>query len=188
MDYGCGSLRLGKLLIPFLETGRYYGLEPNRWLVEETVRRELGQDLIDLKTPTFLHHDTFGTEEFGRSFDYVVAQSIVSHTGRDTTTRILNEIGGALKPTGLGLVTFVEATEAHPETDETGWVYPGLTPYHQSTIDEMIDLAGLRAVRTSWWHPRQSWYLVATRSETLPSPGIVEQLRGDILYNMPVTE
>src|ERR1700724_2187949 len=42
LDFGCGSLRAGRLLIPYLLPGRYYGLEPNRWLVEDGISRQLG--------------------------------------------------------------------------------------------------------------------------------------------------
>jgi hypothetical protein len=37
LDFGCGSLRAGRLLIPYLLPGRYYGLEPNRWLIEDGI-------------------------------------------------------------------------------------------------------------------------------------------------------
>ena len=51
LDFGCGSLRAGRLLIPYLLEGRYYGLEPNRWLIEDAMEHELGGALIDLKRP-----------------------------------------------------------------------------------------------------------------------------------------
>src|SRR5690242_5496000 len=41
LDFGCGSLRAGRLLIPYLLPGRYYGLDPNRWLIEDAVAREI---------------------------------------------------------------------------------------------------------------------------------------------------
>ena len=37
LDFGCGSLRAGRLLIPYLLPGRYFGVEPNAWLVEEAI-------------------------------------------------------------------------------------------------------------------------------------------------------
>src|SRR5438132_4114131 len=44
IDVGCGSLRVGRLFIPYLDSGNYIGVEPNRWLVEEALKHELGQD------------------------------------------------------------------------------------------------------------------------------------------------
>ena len=39
LDVGCGSLRGGRMLIPYLRPGRYFGIEPERWLVEEGIER-----------------------------------------------------------------------------------------------------------------------------------------------------
>jgi hypothetical protein len=41
LDFGCGSLRAVRLLIPYLLPGRYYGLEPNRWLIEDGINTQL---------------------------------------------------------------------------------------------------------------------------------------------------
>ncbi|MEM7167233.1 MAG: hypothetical protein AAF581_17355 [Planctomycetota bacterium] len=30
LDFGCGSLRAGRLLMTYLEEGRYHGVEPNQ--------------------------------------------------------------------------------------------------------------------------------------------------------------
>src|SRR6476660_10600545 len=51
LDIGCGSLRAGRLLIPYLNIGNYTGIEPNKWLVSEGVQHETGQDQIRIKRP-----------------------------------------------------------------------------------------------------------------------------------------
>jgi hypothetical protein len=53
VDIGCGSLRAGRMLIPYLRPGHYFGVEPNRWLVEKGIEHELGRDLIGMKQPSF---------------------------------------------------------------------------------------------------------------------------------------
>src|SRR2546430_14001113 len=58
LDVGCGSLRIGRLLIPYLNRGNYFGVEPNEWLVEEGIRRELGEALLEIKRPTFFFSDS----------------------------------------------------------------------------------------------------------------------------------
>ena len=65
LDFGCGSLRAGRLFIPYLSAGKYFGVEPNSWLVKEAITHEIGQDQIRLKSPTFLHNDDFTVTEFG---------------------------------------------------------------------------------------------------------------------------
>ena len=41
LDIGCGSLRVGRLLIPFLLPGRYYGVEPQKDWLQEGLREEV---------------------------------------------------------------------------------------------------------------------------------------------------
>src|SRR5215471_11064025 len=75
LDVGCGSLRIGRLLIPYLNRGKYFGVEPNKWLVEEGIKRELGQGLLEIKHPTFFFSESpeiIGKAEI--SFDFAVAQ------------------------------------------------------------------------------------------------------------------
>jgi hypothetical protein len=67
LDFGCGSLRLGRLLIPFLNERRYYGIEPNYWLIEDAIERELGQDAIRIKKPTLSARDDFDCSALERN-------------------------------------------------------------------------------------------------------------------------
>src|SRR6187551_1973535 len=84
LDIGCGSLRIGRLLIPYLNRGKYFGVEPNKWLVEEGIRRELGETLVQIKRLTFFFSDLPDTiEQAETAFDFALAQSIFSHCGLD---------------------------------------------------------------------------------------------------------
>ncbi len=84
IDIGCGSLRIGRLLIPYLNEGKYFGLEPNEWLVDEGIKRELGEALVRIKRPTFFFSDSPETVIRAKlSFDFALAQSIFSHCGLD---------------------------------------------------------------------------------------------------------
>ena len=57
LDFGCGSLRAGRLLIPYLLPGRYYGLEPNRKTLENFLKHHHSQGLSSrLVTPEELFH------------------------------------------------------------------------------------------------------------------------------------
>ena len=100
LDVGCGSLRLGRLLIPYLNAAHYYGLEPNQWLVDEGLAQELGASIVPLKEPQFYFGDSsqlIGKTDF---FDFAIAQSIFSHCGLDLLTKHLTEIHSALAPGG----------------------------------------------------------------------------------------
>src|SRR3972149_10720697 len=58
LDIGCGSLRIGRLLVPYLNVGNYVGIEPNKWLVDDGIQREIGQDQIRIKQPQFYFSDS----------------------------------------------------------------------------------------------------------------------------------
>src|SRR3984893_18959417 len=58
LDVGCGSLRIGRLLIPYLNRGKYFGVEPNEWLVEQGIKRELGEALVQIKSPRCFFTDS----------------------------------------------------------------------------------------------------------------------------------
>ena len=79
LDFGCGALRLGWWLMRFMDTGRYYGIEPNsRWL-EAGKEIVIGRDLLDLKKPHFSNNSDHRMDVFGVKFDAVVARSILTH-------------------------------------------------------------------------------------------------------------
>jgi len=183
LDFGCGSLRAGRLLIPYLREGRYYGLEPNQWLIDDAIERELGQTLIDLKRPTFLHHSDFSATAFGVSFDYILAQSIFSHAGHDLVSKCLADFRSCLNPSGLILATFVEPqllgrTEDSPEN---GWVYPDCVGFRRETVQALIAKAGLAGRALPWFHPRQTWFAMAHSPAELPAVADDAHLSGVVL-------
>jgi len=77
IDVGCGSLRAGRLFIPYLNSGNYIGVEPNEWLVKEAIKHEMGDDLIRIKAPSFIFKSTLSATDPVQA-DYAVAQSILA--------------------------------------------------------------------------------------------------------------
>src|SRR5437763_13372016 len=121
LDIGCGSLRIGRLLIPYLNQGKYFGVEPNEWLVDEGIRRELGEALVQIKRPTFFFSDSPETIADAKvSFDFAVAQSIFSHCGLDLIKNWLSAISGSLAEDGALVATFLPGEQDAPTR---GWVY-----------------------------------------------------------------
>jgi len=89
LDVGCGSLRAGRLFIPYLRAGRYFGVEPEQWLIEEGIQNEIGQDLIRIKQPKFSNDTNFTLSVFGQQFDFILAQSVFSHASQTHMRRCL---------------------------------------------------------------------------------------------------
>ena len=159
LDVGCGSLRIGRLLIPYLNQGKYFGVEPNEWLVEEGIKRELGEALVQIKRPTFFFSDSPETiAEANVSFDFAVAQSIFSHCGLDLIRNWLSAISRSLAQDGAFIATFVTGEEDSPRR---GWVYPECVSYQAGTLRRAAAEAGLLFEILDWKHPRQTWALFA---------------------------
>lgn len=148
-DVGCGSLRLGRLLIPFLKPHRYFGVEPNRWLVEDGFKQELGRDIVSIKHPQFRYVDDFSLDGFGEDFDYIIAYSVLTHCYPDLFLLALQGMGSALAPKGILIATFVE-NHGEPGGRSvlrpgggSGWLYPKCVRYTRPEVAELIGQAGL---------------------------------------------
>jgi SAM-dependent methyltransferase len=170
-DVGCGSLRLGRLLIPFLRPRRYFGIEPNRWLVEDGFERELGRDIISLKHPEFRYVDDFSLDGFGEKFDYVIAYSVLTHCYPDLFLHGLEGMKRALAPKGVVIATFVENEgEAggtgvlHPGGGN-GWLYPKCVRYTWAEVADLVDKSGLVGSRVTRKDRHRQQWLVAGPSE-----------------------
>jgi hypothetical protein len=159
LDIGCGSLRIGRLLIPYLNKGNYCGIEPNEWLVSEGVKKELGESLLQIKSPQFLFSDSPAVLSRKNSiFDFAIAQSIFSHCGLDFIGLWLGAVSCALKVTGALIATFLAGNE---DSERSGWVYPECVSYRLGTLQQLANKADLQFQMLDWKHPRQQWALFA---------------------------
>jgi cyclopropane fatty-acyl-phospholipid synthase-like methyltransferase len=159
LDVGCGSLRIGRLLIPYLNRGKYFGVEPNEWLVEEGIRRELGQSLVEIKRPTFFFTDSpEAIAQAKAAFNFAVAQSIFSHCGLDLIKAWLEATSRSLAEDGALVATFLIGEQ---NAMQTGWIYPDCVNYQPATLKRAAAEVNLRFEILNWKHPRQTWALFA---------------------------
>jgi len=159
LDVGCGSLRIGRLLIPYLNRGKYFGVEPNEWLVKEGIKRELGEALLQIKHPTFFFSNSPETIAQAKvSFDFALAQSIFSHCGLDLIKNWLSAISRSLAQNGGLIATFLIGEEDSPKM---GWIYPDCVDYRPATLEQAAADVNLRFQILDWKHPRQTWALFA---------------------------
>lgn len=164
VDLGCGSLRAGRYLLQYLLPGRYTGIDPNSWLWQEAIATEIGTDLIALKAPRLLDEADFRMSGVAdASADYIVAQSIYSHTGADLFTLSVQAAARCLSPAGQFLFTTILPGDAGAGTmprgqDTRGWLYPGCLSFDTSEVEAVCGAAGLHVQRLPWYHPRQTWF------------------------------
>lgn len=176
LDIGCGSLRAGRLLIPFLLPARYHGSEPNRWLVDEFINTEFSKEIVDLKKPKFKFDDEPDYREFNVEFDFIVAQSVLSHTGCDLIDGPIQGASRVLADTGQFLFTILDETAPNfdrlaPGNSSPGWHYPTCVTYNQADMIQRCERQGLHAQKLAWFHPRQSWFRAVRDRSMLLGPG-----------------
>ena len=164
LDVGCGSLRSGRLLIPYLNSGNYYGLEPNRWLVDEGIKSEVGESEISLKTPSFSYCTDLNEFSEDQTFDYVLLQSIFSHCGADLVSSWLDELIPRMDNDSILIGTYFKLSK---DSNEKGWLYPGLVSYRKETFSSLFNRRHVVFNEVSWPHPIQQWFVVTKTSMDL---------------------
>ncbi len=158
------------MLIPYLRPGRYFGIEPEKWLVEEGIEKELGREILGLKHPQFHFTSDFSLKAFGEEFDFVVAQSVFSHCFPGLLSLGLGNISNNLKTSGRLFATYNEAPDgedgkpkmgAKSQVFPNGWVRKGGHTYSWVEMEAYLLEAGLVGRRLRWPHPRQKWFVAA---------------------------
>jgi SAM-dependent methyltransferase len=165
LDIGCGSLRAGRLFITYLQPERYFGIEPEEWLMKRGITEEVGHDVIDLKRPRFATNDNFDLGIFDSTFDYLLAHSVFTHAPANQVLSCLRSAAAVTHDRSLFFATFHLGTSDY-RGDE--WSYPELVPYTTTFIRRGAAEAGLKTRRLSWPHVHhQTWFAFARAGSAL---------------------
>jgi len=181
LDFGCGSLRLGRLLIPFLQKGGYFGIDPNKWLIGDGIERELGADAVRIKSPRFDYNTDYDCGVFGNKFDFIMAQSIVTHTGPGFMTSLFSSVAKNLEDNGLFLFSYTREHDEDAPLPADGWYYPGCVGYSRTTITKLLADCGLKSIALPWFHPGADWHVAALDDNALPPTDRIGELTGQVL-------
>lgn len=155
LDIGCGSLRAGRLLIPYLLKGNYYGIEPNINILDEGIKKESG-NIFYTREAHVSCNDQFDLRIFDEKFDFILAHSIFTHTTQAQLRKCLSEISLVLKDDGLFVGTFL-----HGDNYEgSEWVYPERVTYKEDLIKSLSMEYGLKYSKLNYVHVngQQSWF------------------------------
>lgn len=159
LDIGCGSLRAGRWFIPYLNPGKYHGIEPNNKVVNLGWRQEIGEELEEQKRPDFWHNDTFDLGSFDRQFNMMLCHAVMIHIAKPDLGRLFNMVKKHLKSDGLfvGNYQIGKRDFGKPEA-----VYPEITRYHKSTIRAMLAERGLlyNELPLRDYNPSCRWFTV----------------------------
>jgi SAM-dependent methyltransferase len=166
LDIGCGSLRAGRLFIPYLRPGHYFGIEPLEWLVNQGIDEEIGRDLVRLKQPSLIFNGDFEFTLFGQKFDFLLAQSIFSHASETQIRKCFVEAGKVMRPDALFAATFFQ-----DERNYAGGKWTVKATYTLDRIRALAAEAGLNCEPLDWPHPdQQTWIILTHRDFALELP------------------
>lgn len=161
LDIGCGSLRGGRFAIMYLAEGHYFGLEPERWALEQGITHELSSGLAELKKPNFTVNSDFSLDEFNCEFDFALASGIFTHAGNREMADCFAAVAASLAPDGVFVGAFMEGDT---DSQHDHWTYPEIQRYTPGRLAAAAAEVGLHVQFVDWPHPFDHRWFVASRS------------------------
>lgn len=156
LDIGCGSLRAGRIFLSYLDEKKYYGIEPNLWLLRQGIEKEVSQGLISLKQPKFHTTNKFNLSVFGEKFDFILAQSIWSHSPFDW---IINCVENMPKVMYNDSKVYVSFNLGDQDYKGDKWIPKAY--YKFQTLEELIKKNEMKVDTIDWKHPNGlTWLLI----------------------------
>ncbi len=135
LDFGAGSLRVGRFLIMMALPGNYYAIEPQDWLMSAGLEL-MGNDVVEAKNIRLADNSDFDLDIFEPvKFDYILISSIFTHTSHAQISTILTTAARALTPGGFLVGDYRDCARSGKDYDGNDWVYPQVTPHEQGCIE-----------------------------------------------------
>mgnify|MGYP006272933201 CR=1 FL=1 len=117
LDVGCGSLRAGVRLAPWLEPGRYFGIDLRAELLDAGYDAEIAPQPWSDRLPRSNLHATeaFDATGFGVLFDVGLAQSVFTHLPAGELKKSLVALAPVFKPGAKYYITYFERPDGANE-------------------------------------------------------------------------
>lgn len=97
-DIGCGSLRLGRKIIPYLDKDNYIGIEKNKKVLKAGMNKELSDSIQEEKNPQFIIDEDFNFEKIDKKPDFVIVQSVFTHLPKEKINQCFKNLMNKIKP------------------------------------------------------------------------------------------
>ena len=137
LDFGAGSLRVGRFLITLLEKGNYYAIEPQDWLMDAGLKL-MGNDVENVNDISLASNDDFNVDTFTPTkFDFILISSIITHQSHDQMARMFETAAQALAPDGAIVGDFRDVVTSGADYTGTEWLYPQVTPHFSGCIEAL---------------------------------------------------
>ncbi len=162
LDVGCGSLRGGVHLIPYLNAGNYFGIDINQSLLDAGYAKEI----VPLNLAARLPRENLAAVAdfavaplFETKFDFLLAVSVFTHLNWNRIRQAFENLAAVAKPEARFFASFFELPEATSATEPLVQppgqftTYGHRDPFHYRVSDFE------QAIRTTPWrlHGAQDW-------------------------------
>jgi len=105
-DIGCGALRLGRKLMPYLEEGNYIGIDREQLLIDLALKHEIDPALVAQKKPHFIVTDCFEFDKLPKKPTFCVAFSLFTHLAPSDIQLCLKNLRPQVDPGAVFYATF----------------------------------------------------------------------------------
>lgn len=162
LDVGCGGLRTGQFIIPYLDNNNYFGLDRMPELIEFGLNNVLSAEIVFEKQPKFSVNDNFNCDFVDKPVDVAWCQSLMSHLSKDDITSCLSNIKNIMAPSGKIFFTYfrkdgMDQTEADAQqTHSKKDLY-----YNERYMDQIVSSCNLEKIYNgNIGHPRGQWMYI----------------------------
>jgi SAM-dependent methyltransferase len=173
LDVGCGGLAGAVFLAPFLEPGRYWGLEREPALVQAGLHLELPRAGVPTDRVNVLINEGFQLDAVPHGFDFAIASSLFPCVPFNSLAMCIAGVVRKLNHSGKFFATWFEnpnAANFDPVVQPgAGITYSDRVPYHYSfeLIAHACAAVGATVERVPGVkHPRGESVLLITRQPT----------------------
>jgi SAM-dependent methyltransferase len=152
LDVACGALRLGQFLIPYLDPGKYIGIDMVQEVIDAGLAHEILPEIVAAKAPRFWVNGDFDLTG-APPFEVAIAQSLMTHLTLDDIAHCARRLHAAAAPGARFYFTYFEGSDTvNPTTGSD----PHLCWYYGfDQIAAPFRSAGWQVSRIGAWnHPR----------------------------------
>jgi SAM-dependent methyltransferase len=154
LDIACGSLRAGRLLIPYLDPGNYLGIDKHADVINAGRTKEIDQCVLTSQRPEFVVSDSFAFEKFSKRPDFCIAQSLFTHLDKQDIDLCFAKLSAFVKPGCRFFATFDESGIPVPQIGKSHSVRAFF--YTRRAMESFGTRAGWQAKYIGdWGHPRE---------------------------------
>jgi len=171
LDIGCGALRGGYWIMRVLDPGCYFGIEPNREMLQAGLDHLVEPDVLARAQPRFDYNDRFDFAVFGVKFDFYVARSIWTHSSKTQLEAMLDGFVATAAPEAMMLASILPVTEKRPDYKGGAWIGrshesddPGTVAHDWAWLETACRVRGLSIAETGPNVLNQVWVEVARSS------------------------